>query len=392
MDARYRNLLRQWNSQPGDTDLAKQLNQEIRRMGGDLYVQDALEIRALAQEILTHFGQITSPTLYFASLRTSNSAVNQHVCNIINRAIDAANQHTNINPGESIVDATVLDLAHPIFLLMSEFGIYGPCRASDLPPTYTRCAICGRSDVPISGGLCFSEECTMVAIEGAVQVGPHTSRRSDDLRVYHAYRENLVLYDKQAQDYAALHGVPLQSGLLPRRVANNALRGGGGLDHPIWCYRLFNPEVFKIAVDIAGCQGDGSRRNRGCQQHRRTCICKDSLCTGCRHCRGCGYHSSQCVCAEFYYSEVGTGIAIDLHPLGYLCGCGGGGWNSTDYDSVHRCPYHQIASHHPECDQQLYNEAQGLPFPDVTECCDPPSPSPAQPFSPSAPHEDDLPF
>jgi len=361
MDTHYRTLLREWQTSPSDPELIRQLDQEITRKGGGLHVREALRYNALAQEILTHFGRSGNPTLYFSSLLASASGLqgrtnDRPICRSINQAIQVAEEYVHLLPGELPSDdvegiPTQIVITGPIFLLMSDYGI-------------------GRF-ASLAGNIPF-------------------------LSNPHAYRENIILYDKEAQTYAALHGVPLHQESLPRKIANNIpgarWRFDDGPD-PIWCYRLFNPDVFEIAVDLAGCHGDGSRRNRGCRQHVFNCICKEhSLCVGCLHCFGCGYHNSQCVCEEFHYSEVGPGIAISLHPLGYLCGCGGSGWNMTDYDSVHKCPYHLITSHHPECDETLRNEEQGLPPPDVTQCCDPPSQPPFPRTSRSLDSSEDLPF
>ncbi len=54
-----------------------------------------------------------------------------------------------------------------------------------------------------------------------------------------------------------------------------------------------------------------------------------------------------------------------MHPFIDICDCHGGGWLSTDYDTVHQCPIHPIRSHHPEC-----GAPDGVP---VEGCCAPES-------------------
>lgn len=44
----------------------------------------------------------------------------------------------------------------------------------------------------------------------------------------------------------------------------------------------------------------------------------------------------------------GGEVAIWVHEKAEHCGCRGGGWHSTDYDSWHKCPHHD--GPHPEYD------------------------------------------
>lgn len=373
MDDRYRYFLRQWKQSPNDVSLRLQLNQEIERMGSGMSVYEALQIRAISQEVLLQFGLPDQPSRYSLELDTRRTASsvnliieNQEALEIIHRAVLIASTYQQIDPGQTLDRELILDLTHPIFLLMSSFA------------------------------------------------RPHwAAARITD---HHAYPENLLLYGVGAQMYADLHLVPLQTSGQPPppRILNQVILPPDPLPanrrrdavrvYPVWCYRLFNPQVFDMVVEIAGCwgsrmidQGRARGRFRGCRQFVRACICETLCRGGCFHCSGqfnsdssmrCGHPTgqaghSQCVCDDFRQESVGP-TGFDTHPLGYLCGCRGGGWASTEYDSTHRCPMHVIASHHPEC---------ASPELDIKECCDPP-PNPPQPPTPppTGPFVDDLPF
>lgn len=53
-------------------------------------------------------------------------------------------------------------------------------------------------------------------------------------------------------------------------------------------------------------------------------------------------------CHEAYAEEIRRGVWADPNPN--RCGCRGGGWWVSDFDSWHRCPFHGDGVPTPECD------------------------------------------
>lgn len=95
--------------------------------------------------------------------------------------------------------------------------------------------------------------------------------------------------------------------------------------------------VYDAMQSIAACEN--------CNQYVRGCICGQT-------CPDCGDPACYGECMQGYPYVVGSGyggqIAIWVHQDPAQCGCGGSGWSTTDYDSVHQCPAHYTGQPHPE--------------------------------------------
>jgi hypothetical protein len=111
------------------------------------------------------------------------------------------------------------------------------------------------------------------------------------------------------------------------------------------------------------------------QIHEPPCpVCNVEGCTDCENtCPDCGslYCMGECQFPRPYQvgSAFGGPVAIMVHQDAEICGCYGGGWHITDYDSIHRCPMHRPTRHHPECANEAAALDAGEEPPSVEECC-----------------------
>ena len=90
---------------------------------------------------------------------------------------------------------------------------------------------------------------------------------------------------------------------------------------------------------------------------RSKCVCRTPF----QLCQQCG--KPECVCEKFYdriYGQaMGGYIGATEHPLPELCDCHGGGWITTDADSLHQCHFHK--GHHPECGDHFLGDRKKAP-------------------------------